>query len=184
MKQLSGTKIELLNLLWRRNKPLSVRDMAEETGLKAQSVNMHLINMRRRSYVESAGRGLYSITSLGKEILGLPKIDSKKAKKILAPVPENKEFRFYRGIGKPLGISSSNLKDFSEKIREIDLKSIEFHMSRGDFEIWVHFLGDAELAKRLRLLRESNMTGKDLRRELYHILRSRCEELEKIAVGT
>ncbi|MEM2913585.1 MAG: DUF5752 family protein [Candidatus Bathyarchaeia archaeon] len=184
MGELRKTKIDLLEILWRAGKPINVRDIAKKADLKMRSVNMHLINMRRSGHVSSVGSGLYIITDLGKKALGFPEIDVEKARKILSPVPQEKAFKFYKGINEPLEVSSSSLKDFLEKIKEVDVKSIEFHASRGDFELWIHFLGDVELAKRLRIIRELNLSGEELRDEIYSALKSRYEYLEKTSAGT
>lgn len=183
MSGLCKTKIDLLEILWRVDKPISVRELAKKADLKARSVNMHLINMRRSGHVAPVGSGLYVITDLGKKAIGLPEIDAEKARKILSPVPLEKAFKFYRGINEPLGAFSDSLKDFMEKIKEIDVKSIEFHASRGDFELWIHFLGDIELAKRFRTIRELNLSGEELRSEIYSALKSRYEYLEKKSLG-
>jgi hypothetical protein len=184
MSGLCKTKIDLLEVLWRVDKPISIRDLAKKADLKTRSVNMHLINMRRSGHVAPVGSGLYIITDLGKKAIGLPEIDAEKAGKILSAVPQEKAFKFYRGINEPLGVFSNSLKDFLERIKEIDIKSIEFHVSRGDFELWIHFLGDIELAKRLRIIRELNLSGEELRNEIYNALKSRYEYLEKISVST
>lgn len=101
MGELCKTKIYLLEILWRADKPINLRDIAKKADLKMRSVNMHLINMRRSGHVSSVGSGLYIITDRGKKALGLPDIDVEKAKKILSPAPQEKAFKFYRGINEP-----------------------------------------------------------------------------------
>ena len=132
-------------------------------------------------YVSILDRGYYIITDLGRKQICLPKISKDMAKKILRTVPDEKAFHFYTDIGKPLGVSSNSLIDFCERIKSLKMESIKFHMTRGDFELWIHYLGDAELAKRLRIIREAGLSGKELRNKLYNVIKSRCEELMKIA---
>jgi len=91
-----------------------------------------------------------------------------------------KAFQFYAGIDQPLGIWSDSLSDLCEKIKSIDLESVEFHISRGDFELWVHYLGDVELAKRLRLIRGTSLSGETLRDEVYDVVKSRCDKLQEL----
>lgn len=74
-------------------------------------------------------------------------------------------------------MSSNGLIDFCERLGSIDIESIEFHASRGDFESWVRFLGDIELERKLSLIREADLTGDALREKLYETLRSRYDEL-------
>jgi len=180
MKRLSQEKMNILELLWKKENPLDLREIARETGLKVRSTNMHLLSLRKAGYVSLSESGYYALTDLGKDALGFPKVDSELAKKILSKTSIEKAFHFYVWISEPLGISSDSLVDLCEKIKSIDLKSIEFHTSRGDFDLWVHYLGDVELAKRLRLIRESDLSGEILREELYRVIKSRCDELQRL----
>jgi hypothetical protein len=59
----------------------------------------------------------------------------------------------------------------------MDLKTVEFHAERGDFETWVSSLGDAELAKRLKIIRGTKLTGEALRKKVFETVKSRCNEL-------
>jgi hypothetical protein len=63
----------------------------------------------------------------------------------------------------------------------VDTKSIEFHLPRKDFELWFLGLGDFELAKRMSAIRKSGLLGEDLRRKVYEVVKSRCEELKSLA---
>src|SRR5690242_15240826 len=57
---------------------------------------------------------------------------------ILRPVPPDEGFRFYRAENVPAGVSAAHdLRDFLEKLRTVEVVSIEFHFYRGDFERWV-----------------------------------------------
>jgi len=181
LKQLSREKKSILELLWRINRPVDLESIVQETGLKTRSIIVHLSTLRKMGYVSMTDEGLYSVTDKGKEALGLPKIDKDLAIRFLSKVPQEKAFHFYIEVDKPLMVSADSLTDFYEKIQNIDVKSIEFHTSRRDFELWIHFLGDVELAKRLSMLREANLTGEELRRRIYETVKSRCEELQRIA---
>ncbi|MEM1581813.1 MAG: hypothetical protein QXK89_04800 [Candidatus Bathyarchaeia archaeon] len=183
MDKLSKVKMNILEFLWLANEPIRLKDIAKSLGLKARCVNMHLLNLKRGGYVATINGGLYVLTDLGKEALGFPKIDGEAAKKILSPVTFERAFHFYSEIDRPLMISSYSLDDFYEKVRKIDLKSIEFHSTRGDFEEWIRSLGDIELARRLRVIRESNVLGEELREKICKNVKSRCEELRRIALG-
>jgi hypothetical protein len=101
------------------------------------------------------------------------------AEKILSPVPSDKAFHFYLAEGKPLGVSSSDLKDFGSKLKTVDVVSLEFHTKRGDFEKWVYMLGDGELTKSLMRLREANFSEKRLRSELVKLVQTRVRQLQK-----
>jgi hypothetical protein len=58
--------------------------------------------------------------------------------KALKNVPREKAFYFFTSIGNYTGKSASSLKEFMEKINEVNVKSLEFHLYRGDFEKWIN----------------------------------------------
>ena len=106
-------------------------------------------------------------------------IDAALARKILRGTTEKRAFHFYLGFDRPLGISSDNLLDLSEKVKSIDLRAVEYHVGRGDFESWIRHLGDRDLADRLRFLRETDLSGEPLRTRIHKVLKLRCEELQR-----
>lgn len=92
-------------------------------------------------------------------------------------VPPEKIFYFYDDIGKYTGKSAASLREFGEKVKEIDEKSLEFHLQRRDFENWISgALKEDELAKQVAEIRESNATGRELRERLYLIVSRRLEQ--------
>jgi len=80
-----------------------------------------------------------------------------------------------------LNLHAHNLRDFSIKVEKADISSIEFHIKRGDFEAWFTGLGDSELAKKIALLKQKNLTGEDLRKQLHQIVMQRYVSLAKLA---
>ncbi|MBS7636394.1 hypothetical protein KEJ37_03475 [Candidatus Bathyarchaeota archaeon] len=177
---LSPVKRLVLENIWMLNKPVKPMEVAGEVGLGFPTVMMHIVGLAKMGYVKAVEKGYYAITEKGREALGLPTINEGKARQILEYVPADKAFYFYVDIGKPLGVYAVSLGDFCEKIQKIDIGSIEFHLNRGDFEAWFAGLGDVELAKKTALIRERKMSGEELRRKLYQIVKGRCEELAKI----
>jgi len=98
--------------------------------------------------------------------------------KILRTLPREKAFYFFTSIGNYTGESAESLKEFMEKINEVNVKSLEFHLYRGDFKKWAaEVLEDEELAGRLRKLQESNLSGDFLRNQLYITVSRRHKEL-------
>ena len=88
--------------------------------------------------------------------------------KILKTVSREKAFYFFTSIGNYTGESAASLKEFMEKINEVNVKSLEFHLYRGDFEKWVaEVLEDKELAEEIRKLQKISLTGDVLRSRLY-----------------
>ncbi|MGB9778974.1 MAG: DUF5752 family protein [Candidatus Bathyarchaeales archaeon] len=75
-------------------------------------------------------------------------------------------------------MSACSLKEFMEKVNEVNMKSLEFHLQRGDFEKWINeVLEDAELAKEIAKLQKMNLSGDSLRRQLYNTIWRRCQQL-------
>jgi hypothetical protein len=98
--------------------------------------------------------------------------------KILRTVPREKAFYFFTSIGNYTGQNAASLKEFMEKINEVNVKSLEFHLSRGDFEKWINeVLQDEELAVEVRKLQKFNLTGDALRNQLYIIVLRRLKRL-------
>jgi hypothetical protein len=87
--------------------------------------------------------------------------------KILRTLPREKAFYFFTSIGNYTGESATSLKEFIDKINEVNVKSLEFHLYRGDFEKWIsEVLQDEELALEVRKLK-FNLIGDALRSQLY-----------------
>jgi len=98
--------------------------------------------------------------------------------KILKTLPREKAFYFFTSIGNYTGESAESLKEFMGKINEVNVKSLEFHLYRGDFEKWIdETLGDKKLAAEIRSLRSLNYFGTVLKEHLYSIIAKRYEEL-------
>lgn len=104
---------------------------------------------------------------------------------ILKPVPKEKAFYFYNDLGNYTGKSAASLKEFAEKIQDVDARSLAFHLQRRDFENWItEVLKDEMLAKQIRdNLRATNSKGEDLRKRLYSIVTSRLEQLKRTPVA-
>ncbi|MEM2912254.1 MAG: DUF5752 family protein [Candidatus Bathyarchaeia archaeon] len=177
---LNPLKRKILETLWREAKPLKPKEIAQKTGLEFPSCMMHLIGLKRLKHVYTPQKGYYTITNHGKQALGFPKINAKKALEILSPVPTEKAFYFYTGIGKYLGLYATSLQDFCDKIQTINIESLNFHVPRRDFELWLEGLGDIELAKKVSLIREEGVNGEELRKRLYETVKTRCEELKNL----
>jgi hypothetical protein len=99
--------------------------------------------------------------------------------KILRKVLREKAFYFFSSIGNYIGESASSLEEFVGKIREVNPKSLEFHLYRGDFEKWVdEVLGDVRLAEKIRELRNQKLIGETLQDQLYQTILKRYNELK------
>lgn len=173
----SPTKEKILEVLWEAGKPVHRENIARRIGLRINSTMGHLLGLIKAKYVSVAGKNYYAITNFGKEALGFPKLDEKRALTILSSQPLDKAFRFYTGLNQYAGIWANSLDDFCKKILTVNLGAVEFHVPRRDFESWINYLGDMELARKISLIRVKNLFGEALRKELYDTIRSRCDEL-------
>jgi len=98
--------------------------------------------------------------------------------KALKTVPREKAFYFFTSIGNYTGTSASSLKEFMGKITEVNPKSLEFHLGRGDFEKWVsEVLQDPELAGEIKRLQKLNLTGNGLRDQLSFVVSRHVKKL-------
>ena len=98
--------------------------------------------------------------------------------RILRTVPREKAFYFFSSIGNYTGMSAASLKEFMEKINEVNVKSLEFHLYRTDFEKWVsEVLEDAWLAGEIRRLQKFGLIGEALRDQLYLTVSRRLKRL-------
>jgi predicted transcriptional regulator len=177
---LSPIKYHILETMLLLDKPARATHIAKEAGKEFPSVMMHIIGLTRMGYTTSPEKGVYTLTEKGRKALDIPEINRENAKAILAPTPQDKSFHFYADMGKPLNLNASSLQDFRDKILQVNVDSIEFHKSRGDFEAWFIGLGDVELAKKTALLKAKNIDGEALRKRLHDIVENRCAALTSV----
>ena len=101
------------------------------------------------------------------------------ASRILRKLSREEAFYFFTSIGNYTGESAASLEEFVKKTKELDTRSLEFHLYRGDFEEWViKVLGDERLAEEIGNVRSLSLTGDALRSELYGVVSKRYEELK------
>ena len=105
----------------------------------------------------------------------MPSLSSRSLRKL----PRENVFYFFTSIGNYTGEKAASLEEFVERIREVNVKSLEFHLYRGDFERWTdQTLEDGELAERIRSLKSLSPLGDSLRDQLYLIVSKRYEKLK------
>jgi len=173
---------KLLVDLWVAGKPLTLQGIAEKIGLDSSSTMEYLLGLIKAKYVSVPQKNYYAITNLGKQAIGLPKVDKNLAQNILGSLSLEKAFHFYYAINQYSGVHATSLNDFVDKIQTVNLKCIEFHVPRRDFELWIRSLGDMGLSKKLEMLRMRRLSGETLRKEVYETVNSRCEELTRLAL--
>lgn len=103
-----------------------------------------------------------------------------KISTILRELSREKAFYFFTSIGNYTGHRATSLKEFIKKILEVNVKSLEFHLYRDDFERWIdETLEDNSLTNKIRELKGVKPLGIDLRDRLYLIVSKHFENLKK-----
>ena len=99
--------------------------------------------------------------------------------RILRKLSRENAFYFFTSVGNYTGEHAASLEEFVKKIGGANVKSLEFHFYRGDFEKWVdEVLEDRELAKKIRNLRNLELVGSSLREQLRFVVSKRFEKLK------
>jgi len=98
----------------------------------------------------------------------------------LATLTANEPFLFCTKAGKKnfTGVMSWSLKGFIKELQTVDVKAVEFHNRRGDFNSWIeHSLQDKALAQKLKGIRASNLKGEALRKAVLDAAKKRFKKL-------
>lgn len=152
-------------------------ELGEPYTLHGLSVYLKSLELRNLLTRSRENRSAYELTPLGLAAIGA--LDE-NAKEVYLPVPNEKSFNFYTGVGpdKFTKVSANSLFDFKEKTKRVDVKSLEFHVGRGDISKWLNdVLADLELAKEFDRLRTSNLSGELLRTRILRLIDARIERL-------
>lgn len=98
-------------------------------------------------------------------------------KDLFYPSKAKKIFYFSSASGDLTGESVLFVEELAEKIRKIDIKTVEFHFYRRDFEKWIADVADdRELAGTISDLHAKNPCGETLRSELYTVISSHLKK--------
>jgi len=105
-------------------------------------------------------------------------LDKATISRIVRTVPSHEGFHFFKELGDPTGKVATSLADFVEKMRAVDIRSVNFHFKRQDFEKWTRdIINDIELSRRISRIRKETH-GEELRTEIIRIVKGRIEELK------
>jgi hypothetical protein len=178
---LSQRKREVLEALLLHDKPVKAVEIAKEMAKEQRAVQMHLTGLVLMGYASSPQKGYCIISENGKKALGLPEVSKEIAVAILAPKPFQKAFHFYSDVGKPLNITAKDLLEFCDKMGKVTVESVNFHFSRGDFEAWFNYIGDAELSKKMELLKKEKISAAEVPGRIREIVENRCMVLAETA---
>jgi hypothetical protein len=98
----------------------------------------------------------------------------------LATLTANEPFLFHSGVGEEnfTGVMAWSLKGFVKALKTVDVKALEFHVRRGDFEPWAeHSMQDKVLS--CALGKAGKLKGEALRKALVDAAAKRFDELSK-----
>jgi hypothetical protein len=102
------------------------------------------------------------------------------AQKILNEVPEYKAFYFFNGFGDYSGVYAKSLIVFSNELKRINKKSLDFHFKRGDFEKWIRTtLGDSSLANEIAKI-QGHVDEEELLGQICQIIEKRLNNLKQL----
>lgn len=161
-------KATAAELVQRLGEPYTIQDLTAYLKLLEQEKLLNRVQEKPSTY---------ELSILGLVTIGvLPE----KAKNIVLQVPSDKCFHFYTGVGpdKFTKVSACSLSDFREKVKKVDVKSLEFHVPRGDIEKWAKdVLGDLELSGEIGRIRRLKLNGELLRTRILNVIDSRINQL-------
>ncbi len=138
---------------------VDMSEFAKKVGLTSTEILQQMHELAQDGYLRKAGGG-FAITEKGKNAL-----------KPYKTVPENMRFTFYVAVGEPTAESAGSIKEFYDQAAKVNALSLEFHLSRGDFECWFQeAMADADFAKELASLKSKDLKGEELRKALLEAL--------------
>lgn len=134
-------------------------------GLTLTDVLDTLKELAHEGFVTKTGKG-YTIAEKGKLALIA-----------LSPLPDDKAFHFYLGMGQTAGFSARSVKEFYDAVQNVPSSSLEFHLERQDFENWFKTtVQDAVFAHQLAGLRQTVLKDEALRTQILLGLEARYGE--------
>jgi hypothetical protein len=102
------------------------------------------------------------------------------AQKILDEVPEYRAFYFFNRFGEYSGVHANSLIVFSNELKKIDKKSLDFHFKRGDFENWIRStIGDSHLANKIAKINEF-IDEEELLAQICRVIEKRLKKLKQL----
>lgn len=141
---------------------VDMAEFASKTGLTSSQIGENMQVLARQGFLRRV-RGGFSMTEKGK-----------KALKAVTPLPVNLRFNFYFAVGHPIGVSAGTVKEFHTLVSKLNIVSIQFHLSRGDFENWFrNSVEDEALADELSRIKKLDLKDDDLRKAVVGAIESK-----------
>jgi predicted transcriptional regulator len=152
---LKQEQIKILKTMNEATNRMDLTMFAEAVDLSPNQAMADVQELAKEGFLRKVGGG-FGLTEKGKNAL-----------KAYVSVSAELGFNFYGGLDKSLGFSAQSLAEFYRVIKTVFSDSLEFHLSRGDFENWLRDVcKDVELAEAFGTLKSESLTGEELRRAL------------------
>lgn len=156
---LNNVQLKILELMSQVTNRMDLTMFAQKINLAPTDVIANVQELTNEGLVHKTSRG-YGVTDKGKTTL-----------KAFTQTPEDKAFHFYARIECPTAYTAQSLIDFYNIIQQIDEDSLNFHLSRGDFEKWFNdVLADSELAKKVEAIKKTPLQHDIIRKELLNAI--------------
>jgi predicted transcriptional regulator len=155
-------RIKILKVMSEATSRMDMTTFEEKVNLSANEIIDNIEELANVGLLRKVGRG-YGVTEKGKTAL-----------KAFNPVPNEMAFHFYVRIGQPTGFLAQTLEEFYRFVEQVNGESLEFHLYRGDFENWLKdAIKDAELAEEIGKIKNANLKGEDLRKEILNAVEAK-----------
>ncbi len=87
-------------------------------------------------------------------------------------LPTDRPFLFHSGVGQYIGFTANTIEEMASLLSRVEVKSIEYHLYRRDFERWVRETFQANfLARQISELRKQGLRGRKLRMGLQETIK-------------
>lgn len=182
MADKEAQRIKILRALEELAQPSSLKAIEVKAGLMRAQILGLLRGLTKAGYVQEVGKpAKYLISEKGKELTRKLADSKDAATRILGHVAPHHAFHFYTAIGHSTGQAAKSLAEFCDLLKTIDVRSIEFHLPRGDFEKWIkEVLSDVDLSAKIAEIKKLGLKGEELRKKLYETVKARYDELSMI----
>ena len=88
-------------------------------------------------------------------------------------LPTDNPFYFNSDVGTFTGLTATTIDDLADELELVEVRSIEFHLEKGDFERWIRNVFQANtLAEKISDLRRDGLQGEVLRKEFVATVRT------------
>ncbi len=159
---MNDTQLNVLKTMSEATNRMDINAFSQAVNLTPDEVMSMFQQLTVEGFLHKVGAG-YSLTEKGKNII-----------KITHRILDDKAFSFYVAVDKPLGFSAHSLEEFYRLIKQVTSDSLDFHISRGDFENWLRdALLDRQLALDFSGPRAAGLHGEDLRKRLISTMDNR-----------